>query len=382
MISIRVAVWLLLGLQTSAREIVFPQLSPIAQQSRLASPMDSQEDVFANSNKYAGLTTFANLPWVHCLSKDEDVEKFDIAILGAPFDTGTTARPGARFGPVGIRLGSRRMHPSFSWSAYSHENTFQEWAHIVDCGDAPLTFLDNTIALKALETSHKTISSRSTNASDVSSVPRIITLGGDHTTTLAALRSTYDHWGAVSVIHFDSHIDTWDPKVLGGGISHYAGVNHGTFLHIAHEEGLILNSSAHAGIRAPAINPKYDWKHDKKCGFEIVTARDIDRMGVWGIIEKLKARVGDTNVYISVDIDVLDPAFAPATGTAEVGGWTTRELLSILDGLDGLKVIGADVVEVAPAYDNPGETTVLAAAEVAHSLMTLMVNAPVKSSKD
>lgn len=176
----------------------------------------------------------------------------------------------------------------------------------------------------------------------------------------------------------DEFCSTRDPKVLGGGFSHYAGVNHGTFLHIAHEEGLILNSSAHAGIRAPASNQKYDWRNDRRCGFEIITARDIDKIGVSGIISKLKARVGDTNVYISVDIDVLDPAYAPATGTAEVGGWTTRELLSILDGLEGLKVIGADVVEVAPAYDNAGQTTVLAASEVALSLLSLMVETPVK----
>ena len=113
-----------------------------------------------------------------------------------------------------------------------------------------------------------------------------------------------------------------------------------------------------------------------------MTARDIDKIGVAGIIDKLKARVGSNKVYISVDIDVLDPAHAPATGTAEVGGWTTRELLSILDGLEGLKVIGADVVEVAPVYDNAGETTTLAAAEVAHSLMTLMVQTPVKALID
>lgn len=158
-------------------------------------------------------------------------------------------------------------------------------------------------------------------------------------------------------------------------------MNHGTFLHIAHEEGLILNTSAHAGIRAPAVNKKYDWRNDKRCGFEIITARDIDKIGVAGIIDKLKSRVGENNVYISVDIDVLDPAYAPGTGTAEVGGWTTRELLSILDGLEGLKVIGADVVEVAPVYDNAGETTVLAAAEVALSLMSLMVETPVKPLK-
>jgi agmatinase len=278
-------------------------------------------------------------------------------------------------------LGSRRIH-AVSWSAYTHQNSFKSWAKIIDCGDAPLTFLDNTVALKQLGNAHITVSGRVTNATDKASVPRIITLGGDHLTTLAALRSTSHHWGPVSVIHFDSHIDTWDPEILGGGISSYAGVNHGTFLHIAHEEGLILNSSIHAGIRAPAINKDYDWKNDRRCGFEIVTAREIDKIGISGVIDRVKARVGDNKVYISVDIDVLDPSHAPATGTAEVGGWTTRELLSILDGLGGLRVIGGDVVEVAPAYDNVGETTGLAAAEVAHSLMTLMVQTPVKALKD
>ncbi|KAK4987370.1 hypothetical protein LTR66_007615 [Elasticomyces elasticus] len=157
------------------------------------------------------------------------------------------------------------------------------------------------------------------------------------------------------------------------------GVNHGTFLHLAHEEGLVRNTSVHAGIRAPVANRKYDLKNDRRCGFDIITARDIDKITTHGVIEKLKARVTGTKLYISVDIDVLDPAFAPATGTAEVGGWSTRELLTILDGLQGLDVVGADVVEVTPIYDNPGETTVLAAAEVVHSLITLMVNKPVKA---
>jgi len=124
------------------------------------------------------------------------------------------------------------------------------------------------------------------------------------------------------------------------------------------------------------VRPKGDVRNDLRCGFEMVKARAIDRLGVAGIIDKLKSRVAGTKVYISVDIDVLDPAFAPATGTAEVGGWSTRELLSILDGLEGLDVVGADVVEVAPIYDNPGETTVLAAAEVVHSLIALMVKSP------
>lgn len=203
-------------------------------------------------------------------------------------------------------------------------------------------------------------------------------LGGDHTITLAALRSTINHWGVVNVIHFDSHIDTWNPHAIGGGVTEYAAVNHGTFLHIAHEEGLISNhSSIHAGIRAPLGTQSRDLENDSECGFEIVTARDIDELGAKGVIKKLKDRVGEGNVYITVDIDVLDPAFAPATGTAEPGGWTTRELLTILDGLVGLNIVGADVVEVAPAYDNTGETTCLAAAEVGRSLIGLMVAKPV-----
>jgi agmatinase len=186
--------------------------------------------------------------------------------------------------------------------------------------------------------------------------------------------------------------------LTGGGISHYAGVNHGTFLHIAHEEGLVRNTSIHAGIRAPVMRPTKDVRNDLRCGFEMIKARDIDRLGIQGVIEKLKKRVADSKVYISVDIDVLDPAFAPATGTAEVGGWSTRELLTILDGLEGLEVVGADVgmcdthermnrrlttssVEVAPVYDTVGETTVLAAAEVALALIGLMVKKPILPSQ-
>ena len=153
----------------------------------------------------------------------------------------------------------------------------------------------------------------------------------------------------------------------------------GTFLHIAHEEGLIQNSSIHAGIRAPLKRRKGDLRNDLRCGFDIIKARDIDRIGVDGVVKRIKNRVGKSNVYISVDIDVLDPAFAPATGTVEVGGWSTRELLSVLEGLEGISVVGADVVEVAPIYDTPGETTLLAGAEVVHSLLTLMVQKPVKA---
>ncbi|KAG5297964.1 arginase [Histoplasma ohiense] len=365
-----------------AADIVFsPAAAVHGATSQMPLGLDDTIDIVSDS-QFSGLMTFANVPYVNCFVDSEATKQpYDIAFMGAPFDTGVTARPGARFGPGGIRQGSLRIRPDGAWSIYTGENVFASWASIVDCGDVPLTFLDNTVALKQLGKAHKVVSSRPANSSDVSTIPRIITLGGDHTTTLPALRSTYKHWGPVSVIHFDSHIDTWDPSVLGGGISNYAGVNHGTFLHIAHEEGLVLNSSSiHVGIRGPVVRPKNDIKNDIRCGFDIITARDIDRIGTRGIVEKIKNRVGNNKAYISVDIDVLDPAFAPATGTPEPGGFSTRELLTILDALADteVQVVGADVVEVAPIYDTAGESTALAAAEVAHSLLALMVSGPVK----
>ncbi|KAL2271485.1 hypothetical protein VTJ83DRAFT_856 [Remersonia thermophila] len=347
---------------------------PARSQKPLGIPSaESVEALFEKAN--AGFATFASIPSVNCFT-DGSEDRFDIAILGAPFDTGTTGRPGARFGPRGIRAASWRLNLD-AWSVYTGRNPLRSWAKVVDCGDAPLTWLDNTVALATLEEAHLRVSGHSGTPDAKSSVPRIITLGGDHTTTLSALRAAFKRWGEISVVHFDAHIDTWNPKVLGK-ISDYAGVNHGTFLHIAHEEGLIANNSIHAGIRAPVARPKGDMENDRRCGFTVITARDLDRIGVSGVVQAIKDRVGDSLVYISVDIDVLDPAYAPATGTAEPGGWTTREFLTILDALAGLKVVGADVVEVAPAYDNPGETTVLAATEVVQSLLDLMVQVPVE----
>ena len=129
----------------------------------------------------------------------------------------------------------------------------------------------------------------------------------------------------------------------------------------------------HLGLRAPYIAADHDSQHDKKCGFKTITARDFDNIGREGIIRMVKERVGNTPVYISVDIDVLDPAAAPGTGTMEVGGWTTRELISILDGLEGINIIGGDVVEVSPPFDSNSEITSLAATAVIDSFLCLMI---------
>ncbi|KAI1077413.1 arginase family protein [Whalleya microplaca] len=360
----------------------FPKPPPFTSRQNPMLGGDNDVDIVTGS-QFNGLATYANLPYVNCLADSEaEGKRYDIAILGAPFDTGVTARPGARYGPRSIRIGSTRKSAGFAWSVYTGRNPLQSWATVVDCGDVPLTWLDSNFALAQLSKAHKVVSGRRASNESYSVTPRIITLGGDHTTTLPALRSTYKRWGQVSVIHFDSHIDTWDPAVLGGGITDNAAVNHGTFLHIAHEEGLIRNTSIHAGIRAPLASQKGDTRNDKRCGFSTITARELDRVDAAGVVSRIKERVADSKVYISVDIDVLDPAFAPATGTPEPGGWSSRELLTILDGLNGLDIVGADVVEVAPIYDTAGETTALAAAEVAFSLIELMVENPVKSLTD
>lgn len=205
-------------------------------------------------------------------------------------------------------------------------------------------------------------------------LPRIITLGGDHTITLPLLRSINKAYGPISVIHFDSHLDTWKPKVFGGAPSKQASINHGTYYYHASEEGLLANdSSIHAGIRTTLSGPS-DYDNDGYCGFTRVEAREIDEIGTEGIIKRIKDRVGTKNpVYLSIDIDTLDPAFAPATGTPETGGWSTRELRTIIRGLEGINFIAADLVEVAPAYDTNAELTTMAAADVLYEVMTLMV---------
>ncbi|KAH8841741.1 hypothetical protein MCOR27_006810 [Pyricularia oryzae] len=329
---------------------------------------------------FSGITTFGRLPYAPCL-KDSSVN-YDIAFIGAPFDTGTSYRPGARFGPSGIRQGSRRLNLYGGYNVPLEVNPFNSWARVLDCGDIPVTSYDNTWALRQIEEGHHQILSRApaTNANKAGpalrskTLPRVITLGGDHTITLPLLRSINRAYGPVSVIHFDSHLDTWKPKVFGGSPSEVASINHGTYFYHASMEGLLHNdTNIHAGIRTTLSGPS-DYANDGYCGFEIVEAREIDTIGTTGIIKRIVERVGTKNpVYLSIDIDTLDPAFAPATGTPETGGWSTRELRTILRGLEDLNLIAADIVEVAPAYDTNAEHTTMAAADVLYEVMSMMV---------
>ena len=189
-------------------------------------------------------------------------------------------------------------------------------------------------------------------------------MGGDHTVALPVLRAMNAVHGPVALVHFDAHLDTWD-TYFG------APCTHGTPFRRASEEGLLLKgNSAHVGIRG-SLYARKDLLADADLGFTIVHCRDIDRVGVDGVIQRVRDRVGEASVYVSIDIDVLDPAFAPATGTPEAGGMTSRELLGILRGMSDLPIVGADIVEVAPAYDH-AEITAVAAANLAYELVTIM----------
>ncbi|KAI0446192.1 arginase family-domain-containing protein [Xylaria telfairii] len=329
---------------------------------------------------FSGISTFGRLPYYPCLSLND--VSYDLAFIGAPFDTGTSYRPGARFGPSGIRQGSRRLNLYGGYNVPLKTNPFDSWATVLDCGDIPVTSYDNTWALKQIEEGHYSVLSRAPKtdanqrgpAKKGKTLPRIITLGGDHTITLPLLRSINRAYGPVSVIHFDSHLDTWRPKVFGGSPSEVASINHGTYFYHAAREGLLANdTNVHAGIRTTLSGPS-DYENDGYCGFEIIEAREIDKIGTDGIIKRIVDRVGtEKPVYLSLDIDTLDPAFAPATGTPETGGWSTRELRTILRGLEDVNLIAADIVEVAPAYDTNAEHTTMAAADSLYEIMSIML---------
>jgi len=294
--------------------------------------------------RYAGLTTFARLPRL------EDVGGYDVAVVGVPFDTGVTYRPGARFGPAHVRQASRLLRP------YNPALDVRPFAaqQVVDAGDIACSPFDISAAVRQIEEGAYRLGERG---------QRLVAIGGDHTIAYPLLRAVNRVHGPVALVHFDAHLDTWDTYFEEP-------VTHGTPFRRAAEEGLFVSGhSAHVGIRGSLYDPA-DLRDDAGMGFTIVHCRELDRIGVDEVIDRLRERVGDHPLYVSVDVDVMDPAHAPATGTPEAGGMTSRELLAVLRGFAGLNLVGADVVEVAPAYDL-AEITGVAAANVAYELVSL-----------
>jgi agmatinase len=304
--------------------------------------------------RYAGLGTFARIPLV------DSEPDYDVAVLGVPFDGGTSYRPGARFGPMGIRQASRHLRPRFHVDL---DTAPLEEIQVVDAGDVPCTPFNIVEAMRQIEDMARDVLGNGTSGGR-----RIVTLGGDHTVALPMLRATHRQHGPIALVHFDAHLDTWDTYFD-------APVTHGTVFRRAFEEGLLAeDKSIHVGIRGPVYD-RLDLVDDASFGFRIIRAGDLDFLGVEGAADQIRQRVGDAPVYLSIDIDVLDPAFAPGTGTPEMGGLNSRELLHVLRRLDGLNIIGADVVETAPDYDH-AEITCVAAATVAFDLVTLMSRTP------
>ncbi|KAK7008458.1 arginase family-domain-containing protein [Favolaschia claudopus] len=256
---------------------------------------------------------------------------------------------------------------------------------IVECGDIPVTRNQSNFGVEALLQREAFSPLGNDSVTGETLVPlsldgknhlRIIILGGDHTIVLPLLRSINSVYGKIFVIHFDSHLDTWKPSVFGGAPSDQAAINHGTYFSWASQEGLIKNgSSDHGAIRTTLSGPE-DYDNDDESGFQRIEAREIDTIGTDGIIKKICDTVGDNPVYLSIDIDSIDPAFAPATGTPETGGWSTRELRTILRGLEGMHIVSADIVEVAPAYDANAELTTMAAADVLFEVLSVMAKTP------
>ncbi|ACV79288.1 agmatinase [Nakamurella multipartita] len=295
--------------------------------------------------RYAGPATFARLPRL------DEVSRADVAILGVPFDTGVSYRPGARFGPGHIRQSSKLLRP-YHPGQDVHPFGVQQ---VADAGDVAVNPFDLTEAVQQIDDAVTAV--RADGAS-------LLTLGGDHTIALPILRSLYRDHGPIAVLHFDAHLDTWD-TYFG------APYTHGTPFRRASEEGLLdLERCQHMGIRGP-LYAATDLEDDAALGFQIVRADDYETDGVAGAVDRMRRRLGDGPVYVSIDIDVLDPAHAPGTGTPEAGGLTSRELLHTLRGLTGLNVVGADIVEVAPAYDH-AEITGIAAAHVAYELLAVL----------
>ncbi|MGZ6372340.1 MAG: agmatinase [Candidatus Limnocylindria bacterium] len=297
------------------------------------------------SPRFTGPSTFARLPHVRTL------EEVDVAIVGVPFDTGVTYRVGGRFGPNAVRAASVMLRPY-------NTNLDVKPFEILSCVD----YGDIAIVPGNTERSYRAIEEAVAPIVEAGVVPLLI--GGDHACTLPHLRATRSR-GPVAVIDFDSHTDAWDS---------YFGekYNHGTWMRRAIEEGLVDTAhSIEVGLRG-SLYGAGDWTGLRdELGLDYLTTEDVFAMGPTAVAARIRERVGDRPAFISFDIDVVDPAFAPGTGTPEAGGPSAHDMLGVLRGLTGIEFVGFDVVEVIPAYDPAGQTATLAA-NLAYEMLSLV----------
>jgi agmatinase/guanidinopropionase len=300
----------------------------------------------ADLEPYHGIPTFMRLP------ASRELDGVDVAIVGIPFDSGASNRPGTRFGPRKIREASLLLwgYNQVLGVAPTEELT------IVDYGDVSTIAVDINATMANITSEVKGILDEDVN---------VIALGGDHSISLPLLRAHATKFGAPAVIHFDSHPDTWDWEFKDQPYSH------GTPFRRAIEEELIDTSAyLQIGIRGPTSFAN-DLSDAEKMGVKILTIDRVFEMGIPAVITEMKETIGEKPVYVSLDIDAVDPAFAPGTGTPEVGGLSSYEILQLVRGLQGLNIIGIDLVEVSPPYDH-GDITAILASNLAFEFISLL----------
>lgn len=299
------------------------------------------DDLFTKKDYslYSNAMTFMRRPLVQ---NPVDAEA-DVVVLGAPLDMATSGRPGARLGPDAIRRASVNLAwegKKFPWdfNLFDHTKVIDSGDLVFDTGDAE----DLTVRLEAAATAI------------LDSGKTLLGLGGDHFVTLPLLRAYAKKYGEMALIHFDAHTDTY---------SHGSRYDHGTMFFHAPNEGLISKEhSVQIGIRTDYTKEKH--------GFDVINAMEANDLSAADIVSRIKQTVGDKPVYLTFDIDCLDPAFAPGTGTPVCGGLNSDKILKIIRGLQGVNMVGMDVVEVSPAYDQ-SDITALAGATIALELLYL-----------
>jgi agmatinase len=286
---------------------------------------------------YGGILSFLRRPY------RRDLTGVDVAVSGIPFDTAVTNRPGARFGPRAIRQASTQLA---ELKAFPFGFDPFEVLSVVDYGDCFMDPHHPETVIESIQTHIATI---------LESGASTLTFGGDHFVTYPILKAYAEHYGSIALLHFDAHCDTWEDDGTR--------FDHGSMFLRAKREGLIdVGHSMQVGIRT---------YNDSDHGFEILTSPWVHRHGIEETVKRIKARVGDKKVYLTFDIDCIDPAFAPGTGTPVVGGLSTAQALGIVRELGSLNLVGMDVVEVSPAYD-VSEITAIAGATLAHDFLCLL----------
>ncbi len=302
--------------------------------------------------RFGGIATMMRLP------SAANTQGLDACFVGLPFDLGTSNRAGARFGPRAIRAESVLLRPYNMATRAAPFDSLQ----VADIGDVAINPYNLADSIARIESAYDDI---------IATGCRPITLGGDHTVTLPVLRAMQRRYGPVALVHVDAHADVND-TMFGEKIAH------GTPFRRAVEEGLLLTDRVtQIGLRGTGYAAEdFDWCRDQ--GFTVVQVEEVWGKALDGLMEQVRARVGDAPVYLSFDIDGIDPAYAPGTGTPEIAGLTVPQALQIIRGCRGLNLVGADLVEVSPPYDTTG-TTALLGANLAYEMLCVLPGVEIRA---